>query len=328
MTAGAPTDPLFYVDLDAMAQRNGFRAEDALYIWNSESGLDSQLAAYDSSGSLITATFSTLMRGTAVPVIGEDTWAKLPTMTHRQQLPIIEQVVWVPAHRSIGGRTFRSTFEVYLANAASGLLRPDGIYDDKSPMYIGSNYPDNWTMERTDPNDNTTTAAVDAYTAWVRAQPKGARTSLRAAYPIAQDLVGRGLIKGYVSLGDLRYFAKRLAGGSTIFNTAVAYLNAVRASVAAGQAPSVQGPLTGGLAWQPASLTTPTYTPDFDSQFAPPGTHVDTRVATPSAAHAAVPKSATPAPAKASQTSLALKAGVAAGLGLAVITAIAHARKS
>lgn len=320
---GAPIDPLFYVDLDAMGQRNGFRAEDALYIWTSESNLNPTLDG-------ASRTISTLMYGTAVPVIGVDAWNKLPSLSHREQLPYIEQVVWVPAHRSIGGRSFRSTFEVYLANAASALLRPDGIYDDKTPMYIGGNYPDNWTMERTDLNDNQTTAAVDAYRAWVNAQPKGVNTSLRAAYPVAQALISQGKIKGYVSLGDLRWFGKRLGTSSNTLNTAITYLNGVRASVAANEAPNIHGPLTGSFAWQPASTTTPTYTPDFDSQFAAPGTAPDTRVATPSAARAATPKTAKTAGSMATpqtMTSQFLKVGIITGVGLGVLTAIVHGRR-
>lgn len=297
MSVGAPRDPLFYVDLEAFGQRTGTRPEDALFIWASESGLDPSLSGNS-------RTFSTLMHYVAVPgLMSEDVWQRLPSMTHREQLPWIETGIYAPAHRVLGGRRFNSTFEVYLANAAPALLRTDGVYSDATPMYVGNNYPDNWTMDNYP-------AGVAAYGTWAAdARSRGQKQSLRAAYSVAEDLISKGVLKGYVSLGDLKAFAKRmLGGGGRIANEAIALLNNVRANVAAGKSPSIDPP-SGAIAthgdfftgrtspYTPPTSTaiaTPTgvtpYTPDFDSAFKP-GAPPDTRVATPAAARNARPSS-------------------------------------
>ncbi len=297
MTVGAPRDPLFYTDLEAFGQRTGVKPEDALFIWSSESGLDTTLSGNS-------RTFSTLMHYIAVPhIMSEQVWQQLPSMTHREQLPWVEAGIFAPAHRMIGGRRFNSTFEVYLANAAPGLLRYDGLYSDATPMYVGSNYPDNWTMDNYP-------AGVAAYTAWINdARARGVKPSLRAAYPVAEDLVSKGALKGYVSLGDLKNFAKRLlSGGASIANDAIRSLNNVRASVAAGRVASIEQPPVasaliasrGHFVGRTSPYTPPTaslattpaqgapYVPDFDSPFKT-NAPLDTRVSTPEAARASRP---------------------------------------
>jgi len=299
MTAGAPTDPQFYVDLDAFGQRTGIKPEDALFVWASESGLDPTLSGNS-------RTFSTLMHYVAVPnVMSEEVWQRLPAMSHREQLPWVESGIYAPARRILG-RAFNSAFEVYLANAAPGLLRRDGVYSDASPMYIGGNYPDNWTMDNYP-------AGVQAYSKWYAdAKARGQKTSLRAAYSVASDLIDHGVLKGYVSLGDLKNFAKRLLGrGAPIAQDAIQKLNAVRASKAQGRPPTI----TSGAFYSPGELgafvmtgrTSPTgpaspaaaiptapapsrhlYVPDFDSAFRP-NAPVDTRVATVAEAKAKTP---------------------------------------
>lgn len=228
----APRDPLFYVDLDAMANRVGAKAEDLLLVWTSESDLRADLRWPPPNGDA-SQTFSTLMKNVMVPgVIDEKTWARLPAMSHREQLPYVEKAVYAPAHRAIGGRSFRDTFETYLANAAPGVLRADGIYSPASVMYAGSNYPDNWPMDNAP-------AGVNA------AIKDGVKiTSPRATYEYAKTLVDRGVLKGYVSLGDLQTFGKRVLGsagttGST-FKNALLYLQNVRDNVARGYAPSIE----------------------------------------------------------------------------------------
>ncbi len=272
MTAGAPRDPQFYRDLDAFGQRNGVRPEDALYVWASESQLDPAL-----SGDA--RTFSTLMKYVAVPrYMSQEVWDHLPSMTHREQLPYVEAAIFAPAKRIIGNRPFNSAFEVYLANAAQGLLRADGNYNDDTPMYVGRNYPDNWTMDNFP-------AGVPAFQAWyAEARGRGAPTNLRAAYSVADDLIKRGVLKGYVSLGDLRNFAKRMMTPQNrrIAEEAIANLNAVRAGR------TITSGYFVGRAEPVLMHPSGTYTPDFDSPFkrsAP----IDTRVATPQRAHASAP---------------------------------------
>lgn len=295
----APRDPLFYVDLDAMAQRVGARSEDLLLVWASESDLRTDLSGNS-------RTFSTLMHYIAVPgIMDEATWQKLPTMSARQQLPYVEKAVYAPAHRGLG-RSFRNTFEVYLANAAPGMLRGGGDYNAESVMYSGTNYPDNWPM------DNVPAGSLAA-------QKDGVRiTSPRETYEYAKDLVDRGVLKGYVSLGDLASFAKRLMGSANVtgstFQTALAYLANVRGNVAAKLAPSVDPVPEGFLTWQPASYTPSSgYSPDFDAFSA--GAPRDDRVASPTKAKTSMPKRAGGAAPKAiSWPALGIGAAVAVGI--------------
>jgi len=275
MAAGAPRDPQFYRDLDAFGQRTGVRPEDALYVWASESQFDPTLSGNS-------RTFSTLMKYVAVPrYMSEEVWEHLPRMTHREQLPYIEAAIFTPAKRIIGNRPFNSAFEVYLANAAQGLLRADGAYSDATPMYVGPNYPDNWTMDNFP-------AGVPAFQAWLaESRGRGGPTSLRAAYAVADDLIQRGVLKGYVSLGDLREFAKRMMtpANKRIAEQAIANLNTVRQG----------GTITSGYfvgRAEPVPLAQPsaTYQPDFDTPFKR-GAPIDTRVATPQQAHALAPSS-------------------------------------
>jgi hypothetical protein len=195
----APIDPAFYADLIAFGQRVGVRPEDALFVWASETGLRTDLSG-------ATRTFASLSKPLAVPaVMPESVWERLPTLSAREQLPYVEAAVFSPARKLIGGRAFRNAFEVYLATLAPGLLRPDGRYAVETPLYVGKNYPDNWTM------DNFPEGAP-AYQSWIRdAAARSERDlSLRAAYPVALDLIARGVLKGFVSLGDLRNFAERV----------------------------------------------------------------------------------------------------------------------
>ena len=146
--------------------------------------------------------------------------------------------------------------------------------------------------------------------------------------------MSQGAIKGFVSLGDLRQFAKRLSQpGSAArkpFDDAVKYLNNVRANVKAGLAPSIQEPPPGFLTWTPTSATgAPTYTPDLDSQFSSPGSHIDSRVASPSVARSVVPKTAHPASKGGSignsdNVKQLIAAGGIAGMVIGIVTALSH----
>ncbi len=303
----APKDPQFYVDLDAMAQRVGAKAEDLLLIWTSESDLTTTLSGF-------ARTFSTLLHSSAVPgMMSEGTWQRLPTMSAREQLPYVEKI-YANAHRTLG-REFRNTFETYLANAAPALLRPDGNYNPSTVMYEGSNYPDNWTM------DNAPAGMMAALKDHVTIN------SPRDTYEYCKTLVQRGILKGYVSLGDLQRFGERVlnaAKGGTVtagtFQTALSYLNATRASAAAGQAPTISsGDVQAGEAVEGLSAvqgTTPggTYTPDFNAF--PTGAPIDTRVSTPEKAKKDMPKSANVAHKGFSLGPIVVGGGIAALLAL------------
>ena len=295
----APRDALFYVDLDAMAQRVGAKSEDLLLVWTSETGLDPTQHGY-------ARTISTILKPIALTVMDEGTWNQLPTMTARQQLPYIERLVYAPAHKAIG-RSFRTTFEVYLANAAPALLRSDGNYNPQSVMYEGANYPDNWPMDNMPAGANA-------------AQADGVKlTSPRGTYEYAKTLIDRGVLKGYVSLGDLANFGKRLLHGGPVFDQAVSYLHNVRANVAAGLAPSVDAPMSENLQWKPAAFaggagpgSSSSYAPDFDAF--PSGAPLDTRVATPQKARKDIPRSANVPSKGLSLPAVAVGGGIAVGL--------------
>ena len=302
----APRDGAFYAALDPMAQRVGAKAEDLLLVWSSETNLQPNLAGNS-------RTISTLMHYTAVPALmDEATWQKLPAMSPLEQLPYIERY-YAPAHKILG-RPFKNTFEVYLANAGRSLLRPGADYSPDTPMYVGAEYPDNWPM------DNAPAGAKAAQAAGVRiASPRG-------TYDFARSLVADGTLKGYVSLGDLRNFAARIlssSSSSSTFRTALGYLANVRASLAAGQAPSVDGPLSDANAWRPASYSGggEGYAPNLDAF--PPGAPVDSRVATPAKARAMTPRSAGGGAPHAISVG-----GLAIGGGIAITIAILLARKS
>lgn len=298
----APKDPLFYVDLEAMAQRVGAKPEDLLLVWTSESDLRADLRWPPPSGDA-SQTFSTLMKNVMVPnVVDRATWARIPQMSHREQLPIVERAVYAPAHRTLG-RMFRDTFETYLVNAAPGMLRADGNYNPRSPMYVGENYPDNWTM------DNAPAGLNAALKEGIRLGPRA-----RDSYDFCKELVARGVLKGYVSLGDLQTFGKRILssaalGGGT-FSTAVSYLNNVRDHVSHGQAPSIEPFDASSIQAPAAPQETPhddywlpdlthavvsgapsAYKPDFDSSVSS-GAPVDSRIATPEQAKKKMPSHA------------------------------------
>lgn len=321
-------DPAFYVALDAMAQRCGAKAEDLLLIWTSESNLRADLRWPPPSGDA-SQTFSTMMKNVFVPNgIDAATWAKLPSMSHVQQLPFVERGVYGPAHRTLG-RMFRDTFETYLVNAAPGMLRADGNYNPRSPMYVGENYPDNWTM------DNAPAGLNAALKEGIKLGPRA-----RDSYDFCKELVARGVLKGYVSLGDLQTFGKRILssaalGGGT-FSTAVSYLNNVRDHVSHGQAPSIE-PFDASSVQVPAappakssddgywlpdlthsvvSGAPSSYHPDFDSSVSS-GAPVDSRIATPEAARKKMPaKAGGSSPNHLPWPVVAL--GVATGVGVAV----------
>ncbi len=315
------TDPQFFVDLDAMAQRCGAKAEDLLLIWTSETNLQSDMRyppPSESNGWVAgdaSYTFSSMMKNVMVPnAIDRATWARLPSMSHRQQLPIIERCVYAPAHRTLN-RMFRDTFETYLVNAAPGMLRADGNYNPRSPMYVGGNYPDNWTMDNAP-------AGLRALLAAKIPMPRG--WVPRDSYDFCKELVARGELKGYVSLGDLQTFGKRVLDGklgSGTFSTAVTSLHEVRSQASPSDLPSgtthveegIEG-LSGHVAAVGAG-TLP-YKPDFDSSVST-GAPIDSRIATPEAARAKMPtRAGNSSPNHISWPVIGL--GIATGIGIAV----------
>lgn len=252
----APTDPGFYTDLATYARAWGMKPEDALWIWSSETGLDP-------SGSGSARTISTLLHGGVVPsLLSETEWASLPSLTARQQLPFIDRYYSQIHQKYLLGRDFKDTFEVYLANAAPGLLRVDGRYNPASVMYGSPDEPGNAVWIANWPMDN---------------YPAALRSGLPLTTDSAKLLLSEGKLKGYITLGDLRAFGLRQAN-SSIANDAINRLHDALLNAKADQPP-----LTGNFAWVPTSYqpagSPGGYTPDFSKSFSDPNAPIDTRVA-------------------------------------------------
>jgi hypothetical protein len=253
VATGVPTDPAFYAALIPMAQRLGTKPEDLLWVWASETGFDPTLAG-DSR------TISTLMHGVvAGGLLTQSEWDSLPTLTATQQLPFIERFYKLLTSKYIG-RGFQDTFEAYLANAAPGLLRHDGQYNPATTMYGDPDAPAhtiawdaNWPM--------------DSYPAASKAA--AARGISGAAFNKAfgQQLVSEGLLRGWITLGDLKNFMLR-PGVSSFANDAVRQLRATQAGTSAYQQ-------TASSSNDDGSDSSPT----FDKSFGNPNAVIDTRVA-------------------------------------------------
>jgi hypothetical protein len=253
-----PTDPDFYSGTDAMATRLGTKAEDLLWVWASETAFDPTL-----SGDA--RTISTLMSGVVNSgLLTQAEWDSLPTLTAAKQLPFIERYYKLLHDRYLGGRGFQDTFELYLANAAPGLLRPDGQYNQASTMYGDPNNPahtrawrDNWPM------DNFPTARTQA-------SARGVLYPMPLSF--GEQLVSEGLLKGWINIGDLKNFMIR-GDVAQIANAAIQNLRSVRAGagITSGYAQSTSTSTS-------AMDTTP-YVPNFGKSFGNPSAPVDTRLA-------------------------------------------------
>jgi hypothetical protein len=247
-----PTDPAFYQGVIAMAQRLGSKPEDLLWVWASETAFNPNP---DPSGN--SRTISTLMHAVVDQgLLTQAEWDSLPTLTPAQQLPYIERYYKLLRDKYIG-RNFRDTFETYLANAAPGLLRPDGQYNAQTTMYGDPNAPAHtsaWSFNW--PMDNYPAAATAA----------AARGISGKAFnkSFAEQLVSEGLLKGWITLGDLKNFMLR-PGVSSIANAAIAQLKTAQTGgvTPAGYSPSAEEP----------------YSPSFGQSFGNPNAPVDTRIA-------------------------------------------------
>ncbi len=241
---GAPTDPSFYTAVISMAQRLSSKPEDLLWIWASETAFNPTL-----DGGF--RTISTLSHAVVDSgLLTQAEWDTLPTLTATQQLPFIERFYKVFTSRYLGGRGYEDAFEAYLGNAAPGLLRPDGQYNLSTTMYGDPNQPahtgtwrDNWPMD-----------------SFPVARQQGASRGVKLTLPFGEQLVSEGLLRGWITLGDLKSFMVR----SDVVAIAQAAIQRLRAAQA-------------GTAYVAASDVP--YTPDFSKSFGNPQAPVDTRVA-------------------------------------------------
>lgn len=260
MSTGAPTDPNFYLRLANLFSGFG-RPEDFIWIWSSETGLDPTL----SGGA---RTISTLLHSGVVPsLLSESEWASLPSLSAADQLPFIARFYQQIHDRYLAGRKLQDAFEVYLANAAPGLLRYDGRYNAQTVMYgspqepAGSVWAANWPM------DNFPVASQQA-----------AARKVALSLDLGKTLVSEGLLKGWISLGDLRSFGMRQGHGD-IANQAINqyHQTLLRASQSASPpSASVVVPASYVPVGTPGG-----YQPDFSKSFSDPSAPVDVRVAAP-----------------------------------------------
>jgi hypothetical protein len=260
-----PTDPDFYSATDAMAGRIGAKGEDLLWLWASESGYDPTIGkpvpSLKDPNVLVPGlyhTISTLNHGVVDSgLLTQAEWDSLPTLSATQQLPFIERLFSLIHKQYLGSRAFKGMFETYLANAAPGLLRTDGSYNPQSTMYGDPNQPAhtnawevNWPM------DNYPVASDQA-------TARGVPLTLAFGH----TLVSEGLLKGWITLGDLQSFALRPSVG-VMANPAILNLRSVRAG--AGLAGT-------GVTVASTAVDQSPYVPDMSALN--PTAPIDTRVA-------------------------------------------------
>lgn len=271
-----PSDPAFYADLLKGQERTGVKPEDALFAWSDATNLKTDLAGG-------ARTFAALPKGFMVPFFAsEEIWQRFPEMTAREQLPYVQTATFGPARKFVGGREL-AAFETYLASFGPGLLRTDGCYCPMTVLFAGSCYPENWTLDNFP-------IALSAYQDWAAdASRLGRDTSVQAAYPECLQLLSRGELKGFVTLGDLLSFAKRSAPlRDAALGEALANLAATRVTL--GMMPENTGI-------------------DLDASFTFPDARPDSRALSPREAQDALP---TALPSR----TVAIEARWALGLGL------------
>ncbi len=242
----APTDPQFYTDLAARFTAFG-KPEDFLWIWSSETGLDPTLSG-------ASRTISTMMHDGVVPsLMTQAEWDSLPTLSAKDQLPFIQRYYQV-IHDKYLFRRFQDTFEVYLANAAPGLLRPDGKYSALTVMYGNPQTPANAVWAANWPMDNYPVAPQQA-----------AARKAAMDLTLGKTLVSEGLLKGWISLSDLKNFGLR-QGNSAIANDAIKRYKDANAALQT-------------IAFDPSDGSAGGYAPDFSKSFSDASASPDTRVA-------------------------------------------------
>ena len=246
---GMVTDPIFYDRVVRLAETTGACSEDWIFCWTEATLLEPGAAGP-------VRTFAGLVETqTSGWTMPKTIWEILPSLPARDQIPYVEAAVLDPARRMLG-REPSGAFEVCLAHAAPGLLRSDGVYASETPLHTGPDYPDHWPLDEFP-------AAWDLYRLQAsQVTPRQLFASKR------QDAQDRG-VKGYVSLGDLRAFCKRVdAEREAVLAEALRLLGQARTRLALPD----RGP----------------YTPDLDSAF-PLGALPEKRTLTPEEAREACP---------------------------------------
>lgn len=275
------TDPDFYDGVVRLAEAADVRAEDLLFCWSEATLLEPRAAGP-------VRTFAGLGRAQTLGwTMPEAIWEKLPSISACDQIPYVEAAVIDPATRVLG-RGPSSAFEVCLAHAAPGLLRPDGDYAMETPLHAGPDYPDHWPLD-------------EFPLVWDLYISEGARLSPRQTFGAKRaEAKARG-VKGYVSLGDLSAFCKREdAGREAVLQEALRLLSQARNRL--------------GL----SELGAKPYRPDLDAAFRQDAP-MEKRALSPDEAQVACPSGK-----KGWIVPLRAKWVFAAGLGLAILPLSLH----
>lgn len=212
-----PDDKSFYDTLEVVSKALGVQPADILVVLASESNLSTgtmQNPIIATPGIIAANGFDPGLLGkdiaprglpgftaSMVPtVLSPAEWDALPHMNAAQQLAIVGRM-YALASKRIGGRHFQSAFELYLANANPGSLVASGNYNENTPMYKGAAWETNLVLDHGPSGLNAIGYVL-----------KNGETSAYYANPIAyaHKLAAAGIIKGYVTLGDLREHASRM----------------------------------------------------------------------------------------------------------------------
>jgi len=222
--AYVPEDPQFYLDLKAASERFGFDPKSALIVIASESnfktGFHGDKPAISASGPY--AGHDTRPRGLigfTYPFAGSDPvksvysleeWDAMPSMTQTQQLEIVSRF-FDRVKVMTAGKPLRSIYDLYLAAAAPSLITWSGKYDMKSPLYQGDNWASNLGLDAGPPFKPNGVPVGDTFLSYAYKRgdlPKLKTQADKLAY--AKDLVQKGIIKGFVSMGDLLRHVDRM----------------------------------------------------------------------------------------------------------------------
>lgn len=222
-----PDDPQFYLDLKKYAGQLGFDPAAMLIVIASESNFYTGTHFPKTIASLQTSFDKSLVGHDVAPrgligftaasvpsLMSAAEWDVLPSMDATSQLAYVAKAMGANLQR-VGGRSFSSPYEVYLANASPGAMTASGKYDLSQTLYAPPNdWLDNLSMDHGAPIDASGVPQGDTAYSYAAKHgesdqlPPNASRIQKIAY--ATPLTQKGVIKGKVTLGDLQKHAERM----------------------------------------------------------------------------------------------------------------------
>lgn len=222
--AYVPDDRQFYLDLKAASEAFEFDPKSALIVIASESnfrtGYHGDNPAVPTSGPY--AGHDTRPRGLigfTYPFAGSDPvksiysleeWDAMPSMTAREQMEFVSRFLQ-RVKVMTAGKPLRSIYDLYLAAAAPSLITWSGKYDMRSPLYQGSSWETNLGLDAGPPFKPNGVPIGDTFLSYAYKNGELGKVQTKAdkiAY--AKNLVEKGVIKGFVSMGDLLRHVDRM----------------------------------------------------------------------------------------------------------------------